>query len=143
MHEDMLVVSWYDLQTMGRIPAGFPNTICGPSRHVALRASAEGKKAGNSNAEKLVETNSYEIPKNKLLPAFQDVLRDELSPTPMKTDVPMHITLKKDYFPLKTLSARRVSLRYEDEAAKTISELIEKNQGQRNNRMVQPSILCA
>ena len=44
----------------------------------------------------------------------------------MKTDVPMHITLKKDYFPFKTLSARRVALRYEDKAAKTINELIEK-----------------
>ena len=38
----------------------------------------------------------------------------------------MHITLKSDYKPFKTLSARRVALRYEEEAAKTIEELIKK-----------------
>ena len=94
MHEDMLV-SWYNLQTMGRIPAGFPNTICGPPRHVALQTTAEKGKAGNSNAAKEAEPNSYEHLRNKLIQTFPDVLSDELSPIPMKTDVPMHITLKK------------------------------------------------
>ena len=104
----------------------YKRQICGPPRHVALRTTADKGKAGNSNAGKQVEKNSYDILRNKLLQTFPDVLSDELSPTPMKTDVPMHITLKKDYFPFKTLSARRVALRYEDEAAKTINELIEK-----------------
>ena len=51
--------------------------------------------------------------KEKLLNDFSDVLSDELSPTPMKTEKPMHITLKKNHSPFKTLSARRVALRYE------------------------------
>ena len=37
-----------------------------------------------------------------------------------------HITLKKNHSPFKTLSARRVALRYEEEATKTIDELIKK-----------------
>ena len=53
-------------------------------------------------------------------------MSDELSPTPMKTERPMHITLKKNHSPFKTLSARRVALRYEEEATKTIDELIKK-----------------
>ena len=64
--------------------------------------------------------------KDKLLNDFSDVLSDELSPTPMKTEKPRHITLKKNPSPFKTLSARSVVLRYEEEATKTIEELIKK-----------------
>ena len=44
----------------------------------------------------------------------------------MKTEQPTHITLKEGYKPFKTLSARRVALGYETEAAKTIEELMKK-----------------
>ena len=57
---------------------------------------------------------------------FKDVLSDELSPIPMKTKTPMHISLKKGVAPKKVTSARRVPLRYEKEAAKTVQELIKK-----------------
>ena len=98
------------------------------------------KRAANSNAqkgengkrtEKKPKHSSSELSpsdslKEKLLNDFSDVLSDELSPTPMKTEKPMHITLKKNHSPFKTLSARRVALRYEEEATKTIEELISK-----------------
>ena len=44
----------------------------------------------------------------------------------MKTEKLMHITLKKSHSPFKTLSSRHVTLRYKEEATKTIDELIKK-----------------
>ena len=169
MHEDMLI-SWVDLQAMGRIPKGFPNQILGARRrrrkqkqmststaqHYARQTfSQQSKRAGNSNAEKYTSPDrrngkSHESEsrtpagngrekkkagnsnaakqqekrttgkrenarfdkspkdslKDELLNDFSDVLSDELSPTPMKTEKPMHITLKKNHLPSKTLSAR-------------------------------------
>ena len=62
-----------------------------------------------------------------LLNEYSDVLSDELSSmTPMRTKQRMRIILHKDYMPFQTLSARRVALRFEAEAAKTIDELIAK-----------------
>ena len=54
-----------------------------------------------------------------------DVLSSELSPEPMKTEAPMHIHIKEGDTPRKVTTARRVSLRYECEAEKTVQELIE------------------
>ena len=54
------------------------------------------------------------------------MLSDELSPEPMKTDAPMHIHIKAGATPRKVTTARRVPLRYESEAEKTVQELIEK-----------------
>ena len=71
-------------------------------------------------------------------------MSDELSTTPLKTEKPMQITHKKNHSPFKTLSARRVALRYEEEAIKTIEELIKKKSNykdQRDDRLVQPGIL--
>ena len=65
-------------------------------------------------------------PKEVLLDEFADVLSDELSPEPMKTEAPMHISLKGEATPKKVTTARRVPLRYEEEADKTIKELIKK-----------------
>ena len=44
----------------------------------------------------------------------------------MKIDKPIHITLLPGATPKKVLSARRVPLRYEKEAAKTIKELVDR-----------------
>ena len=44
----------------------------------------------------------------------------------MKTDAPMHIHIKEGATPRKVTTARRVPLRYESEAEKTVQELIEK-----------------
>ena len=60
-----------------------------------------------------------------LLEEYPDVLSDEPSPEPMKTDAPMHIHIKEGDTPRKVTTARRVSLRYECEAEKTVQELIE------------------
>ena len=64
MQEEMLV-SWVDLQAMGRIPKGFPNQILGARRrrqkkknltatgsvhHARQTFSKQSKRAGNSNA---------------------------------------------------------------------------------------------
>ena len=44
----------------------------------------------------------------------------------MKTDKPMHIHLMEGAVPRKVTSARRVPLRYEKEAEKTVDELVKK-----------------
>ena len=61
-----------------------------------------------------------------LLSKYPDVLSDELSPELVKTDAPMHIHIKEEATPSKVTTARRVPLRYESEAEKTVQELIEK-----------------
>ena len=57
---------------------------------------------------------------------YEDVLSDELNPVPMQTGTDMHINLIDNIKPFKTLLARRVPLRYEAEANKTIQDLIDK-----------------
>ena len=69
-----------------------------------IEEAANSNHMGKRSQEAINLTNS-------LLKDYEDVLSDELSPTPMKTEQPMHITLKSDYKPFKTLSARRVALR--------------------------------
>ena len=101
--QDEMLVSYKDLITLQIIPGGFPNTIIQKCREVTR-----------------IE------PKESLLSKFPDVLSDELSPEPMKTDAPMHIHIKEGATPRKVTTARRVPLRYESEAEKTVQELIEK-----------------
>ena len=64
--------------------------------------------------------------REKLIRDYPDVLSDKLSPQPMKTEKPMHIHLKEGAIPRKVTSARRVPLRYEKEAEKTVNELVKK-----------------
>ena len=61
-----------------------------------------------------------------LIGEFPGVLSGELTPEPMKTEKPMHITLLPGVTPKKVLSARKVPLQYEKEANKTIKELVER-----------------
>ena len=61
-----------------------------------------------------------------ILSEYEDVLSDELNPVPMQTGTDMHINLVDNVKPFKTLLARRVPLRYETEANKTIQDLIDK-----------------
>ena len=65
-------------------------------------------------------------PREILLDEYPDVLSDELSPEPMKTDAPMHIHIREGATPRKVTTARCVPLRYECEAEKTVQELIKK-----------------
>ena len=57
---------------------------------------------------------------------FADVLSDHLNPIPMKSSQPMKIHLKEDAKPLRIIAARRVPKRFEEPAADTILDLIEK-----------------
>ena len=64
--------------------------------------------------------------REKLIRDYPDVLSDELSPQPMKTEKPMHMHLKEGAVPRKVTSARRAPLRYKKEAEKTVNELDKK-----------------
>ena len=101
--KDEMLVSYKNLIMLQIIPGGFPNTIIQRCREVTR-----------------IE------PRELLLSEYPDVLSDELSPEPMKTDAPMHIHIKVGATPRKVTTARRVPLRYESEAEKTVQELIEK-----------------
>ena len=101
--QDDMLVSCGDLIALKVIPRDFPNTQIEACRKLESRD-----------------------PKEVLLDEFADVLSDELSPEPMKTEAPMHISLKGEATPKKVTTARRVPLRYEKEADKTIKELIKK-----------------
>ena len=49
-----------------------------------------------------------------------------MNPVPMQTGRKMHINMVENSKPFKTLIARRVPLRFESEANKTIDDLIKK-----------------
>ena len=101
--QDDMLVSCVDLIALRAIPRGFPNTEI-----------VECRKLGTRD------------PREILLEEFPVVLSDELSREPMKTEAPMHISMKKGANPKKVTTARRVPLRYEEEANKTAQELIKK-----------------
>ena len=101
--QDEMLLSYTDLISLKIIPGGFPNTIIESCREITTCSERE-----------------------KLIRDYPDVLSDELSPQPMKTEKPMHIHLKEGAVPRKVTSARRVPLRYEKEAEKTVDELVKK-----------------
>ena len=101
--QDEMLLSYTDLILLKIIPGGFPNTIIESCREITTCSERE-----------------------KLIRDFPDVLSDELSPQPMKTEKPMHIHLKEGAVPRKVTSARRVPLRYEKEAERTVDELVKK-----------------
>ena len=61
-----------------------------------------------------------------LLEEYPDVLSNELSPEPMKTDAPMHIHIKEGATPRKVTTARRIPLKYECEAEKAVRKNLSK-----------------
>ena len=86
-----------------QIPGEFPNTVVKSCREITTDSECE-----------------------KLIRDYPDVLSDELSPRPMKTDKPMHIHLMEGAVPRRLTSACRVPQRYEKEAEKTVNELVKK-----------------
>ena len=96
-------MSYTDLIDLRIIPGGFPNAVVEACREITTDSECE-----------------------KLLKDYPDVLSDELSPQPMKTDKPMHIHLMEGAVPRRVTSARRVPLRYEKETEKTVDELVKK-----------------
>ena len=101
--QDEMLLSCTDLISLKIIPGGFPNTVIESCREITTSSECE-----------------------KLIRDYPDVLSDELSPRPMKTDKPMRIHLKEGAVPRKVTSARRVPLRYEKEAEETVNELVKK-----------------
>ena len=93
------MVNCQDLMSLRTLPQGFPNVTVHECRL----------------------TQDY---KEVLIKEFPNTLSDELNPEPMKTEKPMHITIKPGATSIKVTAARRVPLRYEEEATKTIDELI-------------------
>ena len=109
LNDDMLI-SYKDLVSLQRIHPGFP--------HVRVH---------NNNAvhHEALPTTVRDLTA-EILSEYEDVLSDELNPVPMQTGTDMHINLIDNVKPFKTLLARRVPLRYETEANKTIQDLINK-----------------
>ena len=95
---DMLV-SWYAMVDLGILPQSFPL----PAR--AFCASPAG----------LVPSLRQE---------FGAVLSDELSMTPMTESEPMHVYLAGNVVPVYVSTPRKVPLRYQTEAGKTIADLV-------------------
>ena len=69
--QDEMLLSYTDLISLKIIPGGFPNTIIESCGEITTCSERE-----------------------KLIRDYPDVLSDELSPQPMKTEKPMHIHLK-------------------------------------------------
>ena len=101
--QDEMLLSYTDLIALKIIPGGFPNTIIDSCWEVTTDEACE-----------------------KLVRDYPDVLTDELSPNPIKTDMPMHIHVKEGAIPRKVTSVRGVPLRYEKEAEKTVNKLVKK-----------------
>ena len=73
--QDEMLLSYTDLIALRIIPGGFPNTVIEACREITTDSECE-----------------------KLIKDYPDVLSDELSPRPMKTDKPMHISLVRTSF---------------------------------------------
>ena len=101
--QDEMLLSYTDLIALKIIPGGFPNTVFESCREITTSSECE-----------------------KLIKDYPDILSDELSPRPMKTDKPMRIHLKEGAVPRKVTSACRVPLHYKKEAEKTVNELVKK-----------------
>ena len=97
--QDEMLLSYTDLIALKIIPGGFPNTIVETCREIST----------NSECENLIKD-------------YPDVLSDELSPRPMRTEKPMHMHLMEGAVPRKVTSACRVPLRYEKEAELTVND---------------------
>ena len=96
-----MLVSCNDLVRLQVIPEGFPN-----QRIQWCQRTCEFK--------------------DLLIKEFGSTLSDDLNPEPMKSEKPMHVSLKPGAVPTKVTVARRVPLRYEAEANKTITDLVKR-----------------
>ena len=87
--QDEMLLSYTDLIALKIIPGGFLNTIIDSCREINTDETCE-----------------------KLIRDYPDVLSDELSTNPLKTDKPMHIHMKEGAIPRKVTTARRLPLLY-------------------------------
>ena len=100
---DAMLVSWHDLISLGVLHRDFP-------KRIVRQASTE----------------SIEL-REKMAQLFPTVLSDEPSDAPMNDQPPMRILLNKENIvPTRVCTPRRIPLRYEEEAAKTIQDLLDR-----------------
>ena len=116
VHDDCLI-SCTDLELLERIPQGFPN-----ARVPRLKPILHQTRVQKDNKCRSVQDNITD----RIYQDYKDIMSDELNPVPMQTGRKMHINMTEASRPFKTLIARRVPLRFEDEANKTINDLIKK-----------------
>ena len=119
IHDDCLI-SRADLELLERIPQGFPNARVPRLKPIFLETS--GQKVEKTNKCRSVQENTVD----RIYQDNKDIMSDELNPVPMQTGKKMHINMINNPRPFKTLIARRVPLRFETEANKTINDLIAK-----------------
>ena len=93
--EDMLI-SFKDLETLQRIPIGFPNTVV--------------KQCNCHEKARTVATATIPLEEE-----FKDIISDELNPKPMNCS-PMKIELIAGATPSKNMYTKRVPLPFEKEA---------------------------
>ena len=116
--EDMLI-SFKDLETLQRIPIGFPNTVV--------------KQCNCHEKARTVATATIPLEEE-----FKDIISDELNPKPMNCS-PMKIELIAGATPSKNMYTKRVPLPFEKEAEKVLQDLIDKGV---ITRVYKPSIWC-
>ena len=125
--EDMLI-SFKDLETLTRIPIGFPNTVV--------------EQCKCFEKARVVATTTKSLKEE-----FQDIISDELNPKPMNC-TPMKIELVAGATPSKNMYTKRVPLPFEREAEKVFQDLIDKGvitrvHGPQALNLVPPGILPA
>ena len=117
--QDDCLISCKDLENLERIPKGFPNVRVPRSLTIRDKVTTQRRK---DNQCRSVQDNLTD----RIFQDYKDVMSDELNPVPMQTGKKMHINMTENPRPFKTLIARRVPLRFEEEANKTIQDLINK-----------------
>ena len=104
--DEEMLISFKDLETLKRIPIGFPNTVVEQCRCF----------------EKARAVTTTTIPLEK---EFQDIISNELNPKPMNC-APMKIELIAGVTPNKNMYTKRVPLPFKKEAEKVLQDLIDK-----------------
>ena len=117
--DEEMLISFKDLETLKRIPIGFPNTVV-----------EQCKCFKNARA---VATTTIPLEEE-----FQDIISDELNPKPMNC-TPMKIERIAGATPSKNMYTKRVPLPFEKEAEKVLQDLIDKGV---ITRVHKPSIWC-
>ena len=121
--QDDCLISCKDLEQLERIPKGFPNV------QVPRSMTTRDKNIVTTSTRRQTNNQCRSVQDNltdRIFQDYKDVMSDELNPVPMQTGKKMHINMTENPRPFKTLIARRVPLRFEEEANKTIQDLINK-----------------
>ena len=129
--EDEVLISWYDLQSLGILPIGFPQVLF-PKRNlvrkISLDSAREEEIMVKTPVSTVVSSNTADVDGDvkALFSEFDDVLCDELSSKTLKGP-DMIIKLRSDtkITPRRCLTARQVPVHYKDAADELINQLLE------------------